>query len=159
MASVNSAPVMTTGLRHSNQRASAIVPLDRRIDYLALHTGQKFMVPFDVIVVFSSNLRPADLADEAFLRRLGYKIRVGELDMAEYRAIFQQVCGQTGIPYDEDALAHVLERHRRESRPLLACLPRDVLGQVSDYARFHGVKAEMSRELLDWAWENYFVKA
>lgn len=135
-----------------------IVPLDRRIDYLALHTGQKFMVPFDVIVVFSSNLRPAELADEAFLRRLGYKIHVGELEPAEYGAIFRQVCGETGIPYDEDALAHLLERHDREARPLLACLPRDVLGQVSDYARFHGVKAEMSRELLDWAWDNYFVR-
>jgi hypothetical protein len=136
-----------------------IVPLDRRIDYLALHTGQKFMVPFDVIVVFSSNLPPAELlVDEAFLRRLGYKIYMGALEPAAYTAIFHQVCGQFGIPLSEAGVSHLLERHRIERRPLLACLPRDILGQLRDQARFNGVEPEMSEERLDWAWNNYFVK-
>lgn len=136
-----------------------IVPLDRRIDYLALHTGQKFMVPFDVVVVFSSNLPPAELlVDEAFLRRLGYKIYMGALEPAAYTAIFHQVCDQFGILCSEEGVSHLLERHRLESRPLLACLPRDILGQVRDHARFNGVAPEMSTERLDWAWNNYFVK-
>lgn len=135
-----------------------IVPLDRRIDYLTLHTGQKFMVPFDVIVVFSSNLRPSQLADEAFLRRLGYKIYVGPLDEADYRAIFKQVCEQLQVPYSEDGLKYLCQRHQDESRPLLACLPRDILGQVCDYARFHGMSPQMSPELLGWAWGNYFAR-
>ena len=136
-----------------------IVPLDRRIDYLALHTGQKFMVPFDVIVVFSSNLPPADLlVDEAFLRRLGYKIYMGALEPTAYTEIFRQVCDQFGIPCSEQGVTHLLERHRLESRPLLACLPRDILGQVRDHARFNGVAPEMSKERLDWAWDNYFVR-
>jgi len=135
-----------------------IVPLDRRVDYLALHTGQKFLIPFDVIIVFSSNLQPADLADEAFLRRLGYKIYVGHLDEDRYRAIFRQVCDAKNIPYEESGVAYLLERHRRESRPLLACLPRDILGQVRDYAHFHSIHPAMSPELLGWAWDNYFAK-
>ena len=136
-----------------------IVPLDRRVDYLALHTGKKFQIPFDVIVVFSSNIQPSKLADEAFLRRLGYKIFVGPLDEAEYRGIFMQVCAQTRIPFVEDGYRYVLEElHGKKSKPLLACHPRDILCQVRDIARFNGVPPELSRELLNWAWDNYFAR-
>lgn len=136
-----------------------IVPLDRRVDYLALHTGKKFQIPFDVIVVFSSNIQPSKLADEAFLRRLGYKIFVGPLDEAEYRRIFMQVCEQTRIPFVEDGYRHVLEElHGKKGKPLLACHPRDILCQVRDIARFNGVPSELSRELLNWAWDNYFAR-
>ena len=136
-----------------------IVPLDRRVDYLALHTGKKFQIPFDVIVVFSSNIQPSKLADEAFLRRLGYKIFVGPLDEAEYRGIFMQVCAQTRIPFAEDGYRYVLEElHGKRSKPLLACHPRDILCQVRDIARFNGVPPELSRELLNWAWDNYFAR-
>jgi hypothetical protein len=82
-----------------------IVPLDRHVDYFALHTGKKFEVSFDVIVVFSSNLQPSKLADEAFLRRLGYKIFVGPLPEADYRRIFTQVCEQNGIAFVEDGVS------------------------------------------------------
>jgi DNA-binding PadR family transcriptional regulator len=135
-----------------------IVPLDRRVDYLALHTGQKFMVPFDVVLVFSSNLRPSALADEAFLRRLGYKIHMGGLERDEYVAILRQVCADFAIPWEEEGLAHLLARHEAEARPLLACFPRDILGQLRDYAAFHGVRPRMTPSLLDWAWENYFPR-
>ncbi|MFD2270626.1 hypothetical protein ACFS07_04460 [Undibacterium arcticum] len=76
-----------------------IVPLDRRRDYLTLHTGYKFQIPFDVIVVFSSNQDPKELADEAFLRRLGYKIEIGPLNEQQYRQVFRQVCSELAIPF------------------------------------------------------------
>jgi hypothetical protein len=134
-----------------------IVPLERRVDYLALHTGEKFMVPFDVTVVFCTNLSPADLADDAFLRRLGYKIHLGPLDELEYREVCAQVCESYGIPLDAAAIDYLLARFRKEGRPLLACTPRDLLGQVRDEARYRGVTPGLTRELLDWAWHNYFV--
>lgn len=135
-----------------------IVPLDRRIDYLTLHTGQKFTVPFDVIVIFSSNQRPSQLADEAFLRRLGYKIHVGPLASAEYRAILQQECERLNVSYLEAGFDYLIQRHEAEGRPLLACQPRDLLGQLCDYARYHGEEPQMSPELFDWAWNNYFAR-
>jgi SpoVK/Ycf46/Vps4 family AAA+-type ATPase len=135
-----------------------IVPLDRHVDYLALHTGKKFMIPFDVIVVFSSNIKPSTLADEAFLRRLGYKIYVGPLDEPEYRDIFMRVCEETEIPFFEEGYRHVRELHQKHDKPLLACLPRDILYQVRDIARFNGTEPELSEELLDWAWNNYFAR-
>ena len=136
-----------------------IVPLDRHLDYLALHTGKKFMIPFDVIVVFSTNMPPKQLADEAFLRRLGYKIYIGELEEEDYRAIARQVCNELHIPYSEKGLEHLLrEHHYKEGKPLLACIPRDILGQVRDIARYEGVQPELTAELLDWAWNNYFTR-
>jgi hypothetical protein len=135
-----------------------IVPMDRQVDYLALHTGAKFRVPFDVNLVFSTNLQPSALADEAFLRRLGYKIYVGPIDTADYEGIFRQECDRLDIPFTPEGLAYVLQRHQQEERPLLACSPRDLLGQLRDQARFRGVRPEMSASLLDWAWNNYFVR-
>lgn len=135
-----------------------IIPLDRHLDYLGLHTGKKFMIPFDVIVVFSTNMPPKQLADEAFLRRLGYKIFIDVLEEEDYRAIFRQVCNELHIPYSEEMLEYLLhEHHYKESKPLLACIPRDILGQVRDIARYEGVQPELSEELLDWAWNNYFT--
>jgi len=134
-----------------------IVPLDRRVDFLALHTGKKFKVPFDVNVVFSTNLLPSELADEAFLRRLGYKIYVGPVSKDDYREIFTQVCKRMRIPFSEAGLAYVLQLHQRDDRPLLACNPRDILGQVRDRAIYEGHTPEMSETLLGWAWQNYFA--
>ncbi|MDP1596762.1 MAG: ATP-binding protein [Methylotenera sp.] len=135
-----------------------IVPLDRHVDYLALHTGKKFMLPFDVIVVFSTNLPPSKLADEAFLRRLGYKIYVGPLSEDEYRLIAKQVCTELQIPFSEEGFNYLLhEHHYKSGKPLSACIPRDILEQLRDIARYESKSAEMSRELLDWAWNNYFT--
>lgn len=133
-----------------------IVPLDRQVDYLSLHTGSKFQVPFDVQVVFSSNLTPEALADEAFLRRLPYKLHVGELTEAEYRAIFVQACRSLGLPYTDAALRHVVDRlHGDSGRPLLACSPRDLLSQVRDLCRFEGQPLTLDEARLNWAWDNY----
>ena len=135
-----------------------IVPLDRHLDYLTLHNGKKFMVPFDVIVVFSTNINPSELADEAFLRRLGYKIHLTALDEDDYRAIFRQVCEEFGIPFSEEGLHYLLHQHHyREGRPLLACVPRDILRQVLDVAKYQGKRPELNTEMLDWAWHNYYT--
>lgn len=134
-----------------------IVPLDRKLDYLALHTGEKFMVPFDVTVVFSTNIAPAELADEAFLRRLGYKILIGALAPGQYRHVCEQVCRSLGIAYDSASIDRLIARFYAEQRPLLACTPRDLLGQMRDQARYQRIPVALTDELLDWAWKNYFV--
>ena len=135
-----------------------IVPLDRRRDYLTFHSGYKFMVPFDVLLIFATNLDPADLADPAFVRRLGHKIHVGALAEEAYRAIFQQVCADLGIKFVETAFEYLLRnRHDAEQRPLLACYPRDLLGQVRDHARYEGIEPHLTPQALDRAWDRYFV--
>lgn len=135
-----------------------IVPLDRRIDHLALHTGHKFSVPFDVVVVFSSNFPPEQLADGAFLRRMGYKILVGEQTVPEYERIFRQVCERYGVPYSADAFHYLVhEHHAKEGRPLLACYPRDIVSQVRDLAIYEGATPVLDARVIDWAWNNYFT--
>jgi energy-coupling factor transporter ATP-binding protein EcfA2 len=135
-----------------------IVPLDRHVDYLALHTGKKFTIPFDVIVVFSTNLLPSQLADEAFLRRLGYKIYVGPMAVDEYRKIAMQACDDLNIPFNEESFNYLLhECHEKNNQPFSACIPRDILEQIRDTSRYEGLPAVMSKEMLDWAWNNYFA--
>ncbi|MDO8300222.1 AAA family ATPase [Lacisediminimonas sp.] len=135
-----------------------IVPLDRRTDFLTLHTGYKFRIPFDVIVVFSSNQHPDELGDEAFLRRLGYKIALGPLAEPQYRQVFTQVSEELAIPFSESAYLHMLEQlHYGEGRPLYACYPRDVLSQLRDLADYEARSPEMTTESLQWAWRNYFA--
>jgi len=135
-----------------------IVPLDRHVDYLSLRTGHRFIVPFDVIVVFSTNLRPADLVDEAFLRRLGYKIYLGPLSEEEYGAVFRGVCAEFGMAYSEESMTHLLRNHHdRENKPRLACYPRDILSQLKDFAIYERAAPQLTAEALDRAWHNYFI--
>jgi len=135
-----------------------IVPMDRREDYLSLHTGYKFPVPFDMVIVFSSNFAPDLLADGAFLRRLGYKILVDEITAHQYQQIFRTVCEDFGIAFDQVAFDYLLrEHHAKEQRPLLACYPRDLLAQVRDLARYHERAPKLDPHALCWAWNNYFT--
>jgi hypothetical protein len=132
--------------------------MDRRQDYLSLHTGYKFPVPFDMVIVFSSNFAPDQLADGAFLRRLGYKIMVGEVTPDQYQQIFQGVCERFGIAFDPVAFDYLLkELHAKAACPLLACYPRDLLAQVRDVARYHQRAPHLSPGSLSWAWNNYFT--
>lgn len=133
-----------------------IVPMDRGIDYLSLHTGHVFAVPFDVIVVFSSNFLPQQLAAGAFMRRLGYKIEVPPASSAEYQVLFRQACEQAGIAFDTAVFDYVLALHARYQVPLLACHPRDLVRQLRDLARYEERPPLLSRAALDWAWCNYF---
>lgn len=135
-----------------------IVPLEEKKDYLSLGAGQHFSVPFDVVLVFSTNMHPTDLADEAFLRRIGYKIEFQYLRPDEYRRIWEQVCADNGITSDPDVLEHVIkDLHHRHGTPMAPCHPRDLLGLAMDHAAYLGQVRHVTREHMDWAWRNYFV--
>jgi hypothetical protein len=133
-----------------------IVPLDRGRDYLTLHTGTSFELPFDLVLVFATNLDPQDIADEAFLRRLGCRIYVGPVEEDDYRAIMQAVCEELGVVYQERAFRALLKLHQRDSRPTLACYPHDLIRLVIDAAAYagHG-SVELTSEAIEDAWDRY----
>jgi hypothetical protein len=136
-----------------------IVPLENRVDFLTLHTGRKIEVPFDVLVVFSTNLPPRDLVDEAFLRRLRHKIEIGDPTYEEFRMIFQRVAQAKGVRYNDQGLAYLLQEwYIKRNRKLRASHPRDLCDQLIDIARYLSVEPEMSKELLDRAAHSYFVE-
>jgi hypothetical protein len=135
-----------------------IVPLENRIDYLTLHTGRKVEMPFDVLVMFSTNLPPKDLVDEAFLRRLRHKIEVGDPTYEDYRQIFMDVALQKGVIYNESGLAYLLQEwYIRRGRKLRASHPRDLCDQILDIARYFNISPEMTTEMIDRAAGAYFV--
>ncbi len=135
-----------------------IVPLENRVDYLTLHTGRKIEVPFDVLVVFSTNLPPRDLVDEAFLRRLRHKIEIGDPSFDEYREIFRRVAAERKIEYSDQGLAYLIQEYYvKRNRKLRASHPRDLCDQILDIARFLAIPPTMSRELIDRAAQSYFV--
>jgi hypothetical protein len=133
-----------------------IVPLERRVDYLALHTGKKIEVPFEQLVVFSTNLDEKDLADQAFLRRMGYRARVEPPTAEAYCEIFKHQAYKRGIRVDKPVLDHILTKYRVEHRQMKGCEPRDILDRVTDICLFEGQKLELSPKVVDIAWRNYF---
>jgi SpoVK/Ycf46/Vps4 family AAA+-type ATPase len=136
-----------------------IVPLESRIDYLTLHTGRKVEVPFDVLVIFATNLPPRDLVDEAFLRRLRHKIEIGDPDFDAYREIFKRVAGQKGISYNDEGLAYLLQEwYVKRNRKLRASHPRDLCDQLLDISRYLGTEPIMNVEMIDRACRSYFVE-
>ncbi len=135
-----------------------IVPLENRVDYLRLHTGRKVEVPFDVLIVFSTNLPPKDLVDEAFLRRLRHKIEIGDPTFEEYREIFKRVAQDRRIEYNDQGLAYLLQEwYIKRNRKLRASHPRDLCDQIIDIASYLAVTPVMSREMIDHAGKAYFV--
>jgi hypothetical protein len=135
-----------------------IVPLESRVDFLTLHTGKKFEVPFDVLTVFATNLDPSSLADEAFLRRIPYKIPVDDPSPDNFAQIFELNCRQRGLTYDPEVIAYLQRTHYGPaSRPFRACHPRDLLDQVIALCRYQGIAPTINHELLDRACESYFV--
>lgn len=136
-----------------------IVPLEKRVDYLTLHTGKKIEIPFDELIIFSTNLDPKDLVDESFLRRIRYKIEVGNPTPTQYREIMRRVCKSKGLTYSDEALRYLLtEQYARRGLELRAVHPRDLIDQLIDTARFMRIKPTMSRELLEAACRSYFVE-
>jgi hypothetical protein len=135
-----------------------IVPLENRIDYLTLHTGRKVEVPFDVLVVFSTNLPPKDLVDEAFLRRLRHKIEINDPNFEEYREIFRRVADTKGITFNNQGLAYLLQDwYIKPGRKLRASHPRDLCDQILDIAHYLYLEPALTKELIDAAAEAYFV--
>ncbi len=137
-----------------------IVPMERRHDHLMLRNGSKFTIPFDLVLVFSSNLPPQSLDDAAFLRRLGHKIHVGPVAAEAYREIFEQACTAEGMGFDAPSFARLLgELHSRSGRPLLACYPRDLAHLVASRCAYLGEAPALSPERIVWAWNAYFGTA
>ncbi len=136
-----------------------IVPLEKRLDFLSLINGKKIEVPFDEFIVFSTNLAPRDLVDEAFLRRIQNKIEVHNPTFDEYREIMKRNCELQGVPYNEDGMVYLLKEHYvKPKRELRSCQPRDLLKQIIGIAAYQGVAPRLSRELIDPAAASYFVE-
>lgn len=135
-----------------------IVPLENRVDYLRLHTGRKVEVPFDVLIVFSTNLPPKDLVDEAFLRRLRHKIEIGDPTFEEYREIFKRVAQDKHVDYNDQGLAYLLQEwYIKRNRKMRASHPRDLCDQIIDISSYLAVPPTMSREMMDNACKAFFV--
>ncbi len=136
-----------------------IVPLEKSRDYLTLQTGKKFDVPFDQIVLFSTNIEPRELADEAFLRRIGYKIKIDYLREQEYVAICRQVCERLDLEFRPEAVRFLLdEQHAVRGIRLSACHPNDILSRVVEISQYEGVKPRMENELITRACMDYFTE-
>jgi predicted ATPase with chaperone activity len=136
-----------------------IVPMENRRDYMYLGSGLHFPVPFEVILIFSTNMNPLELADEAFLRRIGHKIRFDTLNQQEFEAIWCQVCNERGIEFNREILNYLFREHYQEKQePMLPCHPRDLIGLALDMIRYRDDKAELNPDTLKAAWESYFVR-
>ncbi len=135
-----------------------ILPLEGRIDYLTLQSGQKIAVPFMVLPVFATNIRPADLVDEAFLRRIQYKVLAENPTARDYAKIFQRVCQEKGLEYDPSLVTHLLDSvYRRRDLAMRGCQPRDLINQAMSVAKYRGEPHRLTTELLDEACATYFV--
>lgn len=136
-----------------------IVPLEKGSDFLTLATGRKLELPFYVMIVFSTNLEPRDLVDEAFLRRIRHKIEVGDPTYDQFREIFKRVCEAKGVKYDEQGLAYLLkEWYIKHERSLRAVHPRDIITQLLDIAIYMNKPPVLTKDLIDRAASSYFVK-
>ncbi|WP_183283961.1 ATP-binding protein [Cupriavidus alkaliphilus] len=134
-----------------------IVPLDRSIDMFTLHTGVRFSVPFDVWPVFSTNLEPAALDDDAFLRRLGSKLYVGPLSVDDYREVYHRTAADFGLTSTDTVFDFLVgSLHYASDTPLLACIPRDLLRLVDSGVRYHGQATQVTEAGLLSAWQNYY---
>lgn len=134
-----------------------IVPLEKRYDFLNMPSGKKIQVPFDQLVIFSTNLEPRDLVDDAFLRRIPYKIEVGNPPESDFRRLFEIMCGVMKIPYNPEAIDYLIRTHYLPvDRPFRNCQPRDLLLQVKNYCLYNDREVELKPEYFDFACENYF---
>jgi predicted ATPase with chaperone activity len=135
-----------------------IVPLENRIDFLTLSTGKKLQVPFDQLIIFSTNLEPQDLADDAFLRRIPYKIEVGDPEVDEFHTLFEHVAKSKDCEYRSDTVDNLIQRHYQgKNRPLRRCHPRDLMDHIESYCRYNELPFEMSDEYFNRAVEVYFT--
>ena len=135
-----------------------IVPLEKRIDFLTLHTGGKFPVPFDCLLIISTNLEPSQLVEEAFMRRIHYKIMVEGPNHEQYTEIFARCCAERRIEFDQAAVDHIYAKwyghHGIHPR---ACHPRDILDHLVDIARFYEGHPELNFDMVDRACRSYFL--
>jgi predicted ATPase with chaperone activity len=135
-----------------------IVPLESRVDYLNLVSGRKFQVPFDVMVVFATNLEPRSLADEAFLRRIPYKILAKNPSLDQFERIFEMNCRRHGLSFDRSIVHYLNDKYYiGRGLDMRACHPRDLTDQVVSLCKYHRRAVELTPELIDAVCKNYFL--
>ncbi len=135
-----------------------IVPLEKRYDFLTLATGKKIQVPFEQLIIFSTNLEPADLVDEAFLRRIPYKVNITDPSEEEFHRLFERCAPAMGCDYEPRTVDYLIDKHYlRVGRALRRCHPRDLLGQVRDFCAYNNVPFEMRPEHFDRVVRSYFT--
>jgi hypothetical protein len=135
-----------------------IVPMEMRVDYLPMLSGETIEVPFELLLIFSTNIPPQQLGDEAFFRRIRHKIEVGDPDRESFLQILSRMCASRGIPYTDDVGDYIIERYYiLKGRHLRAVHPRDILDLLTDISTFRGIAPECSRELIDLACASYFI--
>lgn len=136
-----------------------IVPLEKRVDYMTLHTGKKIEIPFDQLVAFSTNLAPRDLVNQAFLRRIQNKIHSTNPSVESYREIFRRRRQELGVPFEQDGLVYLLrEYYGKPKRELRLVHPRDILRLLIGIARYSDVAPQLTPDLIDQACTSYFVQ-
>ena len=135
-----------------------IIPLENRQDFLCLHTGQKFAIPFDQFLLFATNLEPRTLVDDAFLRRIRSKVKVDHVNRDQFVKIFRLVCQTYQVDYAEESVEYLLAHHYDDGQRFMdACHPRDLLEQILDFSNYHQVPPKLTPENLDRACRVYFV--
>lgn len=135
-----------------------IVPLENRFDFLTLSTGKKIQVPFEQLIIFSTNLEPSDLVDEAFLRRIPYKVHVSNPSPDEFQDLFEIYAREFGCAYRADVVDQLISRHYESvGRPMRRCHPRDLLGQIRNYCVYNDLPMEMRDEYFDRVVQSYFA--
>ncbi|CAH0533929.1 hypothetical protein VST7929_01806 [Vibrio stylophorae] len=133
-----------------------IVPMEYRVDHLALPNGQQITLPFLVSLAFSTNLSPQEIADPAFLRRLGYKLHFEPLNEVDYRQLWQQMSWHHELIYSDDLFNVIRRLHRQHQVNYLPCLPKDLVGICRDLIRFEQLSKNLTAELIQQAWQLYF---
>ncbi|BDY05941.1 AAA family ATPase [Ferrimonas sp. YFM] len=137
-----------------------IVPMEERRDFLSLPSGEHFDVPFEQILLFSTNLDPNELVDDAFLRRLGYKIEFSAINKDQYMDIWWQNCEELNLNFDPEVCEWLINTlYGRSGKPLLPCHPRDLLSIVADQISYNQLPAAVTQQLIERAWSIYFVSS
>jgi predicted ATPase with chaperone activity len=135
-----------------------IVPLEKRMDYLTLHTGKKFAIPFDTLVIFCTNIEPRELADEAFLRRMRNKIYVGDPTAEAYAEIFRRYCDKHDIRFESRAVEYLYQQYYgKYGITARSCHPRDLIEQIASIAKFYEIPPSLEPWFLDRACKNYLL--
>jgi len=133
-----------------------IIPLENHVDYLTLHTGKKIEIPFEQLLVFATNLNPKDLVDEAFLRRMGYRLAFTAPSAETYSLILQQYMASRELDYDSKLLMLLFSQYERDQREMKACEPRDLIERCLDICKYENLPRKITLEILERAWNNYF---
>jgi hypothetical protein len=134
-----------------------ILPLEKRIDFLTLSNGIKFQVPFDVLLIFCTNIDPKELLDEAFLRRIPYKVKLEDPSEEKFRHIMKFMAPQYNIKYDDTMVSHLINHYFRGKRPFRSCHPRDILEQIVNVSVYLRKRPRLTKGLINIAAINYFA--